>query len=68
MIHYLKLIQIILKGNPKVEFPLTKIESLPKCIQNKSSEILTGSPIETRASRTTGAKGIKYLQEVASFR
>ena len=25
-------------------------------------------PSKTRASRTTGAKGIKFLQEVASFR
>ena len=30
--------------------------------------IHSGALTKTRASRTTGAKGIKFLQEVASFR
>ena len=30
--------------------------------------IQSGALTKTRASRTTGAKGIKFLQEVASFR
>ena len=37
-------------------------------IKQKNKATTWSIGIKTRASRTTGAKGIKYLQEVASCR
>ena len=48
MIHYSKLIQIILN--------LTEIEALPKCIQNKSSEIRNLFSAEIPSLHSTNAR------------